>query len=238
MYQRQEFYNAVAQELIKEWISRPYQDFRLWRTTHWPWTEVRPYASSIRSSGWAAQRWRKQLYACLSLVCSRRTAFKILMEAGVASRLKSSKGSPEIISEETFINLLELQHQADDSMPTDIMDTVGKMMILMKMTQCCFKVARLTAATIFLWSTLWPMAVWLALLWDKENRRGTTNAETRIEEVELEATKPIIYACNLWKDGRVWHRYSMQSCRCWKARSSHWRISRVHRMQWLTSSIL
>ena len=47
-----------------------------------------------------------------------------LMEAGVIFKIdEQQSGLPEIISEETFINLLELQHQADDAMPTDIMDT-------------------------------------------------------------------------------------------------------------------
>ena len=46
-YQRQEFYHAVAQELIEEWISSPYQDFDYERRTD-DRTEVRPYASTIR----------------------------------------------------------------------------------------------------------------------------------------------------------------------------------------------
>jgi len=47
-----------------------------------------------------------------------------LMASGIIFKIdEQQSGLPEIISEETFINLLELQHQADDTMPTDIMDT-------------------------------------------------------------------------------------------------------------------
>ena len=46
-----------------------------------------------------------------------------LMEAGVVFKIDEQQGAlPEIISEETFINLLELQHQSHDDLSTDIMD--------------------------------------------------------------------------------------------------------------------
>ena len=49
---------------------------------------------------------------------------EMLASNGILFKIEEHQGGlPEIISEETFINLLELQHQADDSMPTDIMDT-------------------------------------------------------------------------------------------------------------------
>lgn len=45
------------------------------------------------------------------------------MEAGVVFKIDEQQGAlPEIISEETFINLLELQHQSHDDLSTDIMD--------------------------------------------------------------------------------------------------------------------
>ncbi len=47
----------------------------------------------------------------------------MLMSNGILFKVEEQQGVlPEIISEETFINLLELQHQAEDTMPTDIMD--------------------------------------------------------------------------------------------------------------------
>ena len=47
----------------------------------------------------------------------------MLMSNGILFKVEEQQGVlPEIISEETFINLLELQHQAEDRMPTDIMD--------------------------------------------------------------------------------------------------------------------
>ena len=48
----------------------------------------------------------------------------MLMQNGILFNIEEHQGVlPEIISEETFIELLELQHQAEDVMPTDIMDT-------------------------------------------------------------------------------------------------------------------
>ena len=48
----------------------------------------------------------------------------MLMQNGIIFKIEEQQGSlPEIISEETFINLLELQQHAEDVMPTDIMDT-------------------------------------------------------------------------------------------------------------------
>jgi hypothetical protein len=47
----------------------------------------------------------------------------MLMQNGIIFKIEEQQGSlPEIISEETFINLLELQQHAEDVMPTDIMD--------------------------------------------------------------------------------------------------------------------
>ena len=46
------------------------------------------------------------------------------MANGILFKVEEQQGPlPEIISEETFIELLELQNQGDDEMPTDIMDT-------------------------------------------------------------------------------------------------------------------
>ena len=46
------------------------------------------------------------------------------MTNGILFKVEEQQGPlPEIISEETFIELLELQNQGDDQMPTDIMDT-------------------------------------------------------------------------------------------------------------------
>ena len=46
------------------------------------------------------------------------------MTSGILFKVEEQQGPlPEIISEETFIELLELQSQGDDQMPTDIMDT-------------------------------------------------------------------------------------------------------------------
>lgn len=48
----------------------------------------------------------------------------MLMTNGILFKVEEQQGPlPEIISEETFIELLELQNQGDDEMPTDIMDT-------------------------------------------------------------------------------------------------------------------
>ena len=48
----------------------------------------------------------------------------MLMTNGILFKVEEQQGPlPEIISEETFIELLELQNQGDDQMPTDIMDT-------------------------------------------------------------------------------------------------------------------
>ena len=48
----------------------------------------------------------------------------MLMTNGILFKVEEQQGPlPEIISEETFIELLELQSQGDDQMPTDIMDT-------------------------------------------------------------------------------------------------------------------
>ena len=45
------------------------------------------------------------------------------MANGILFKVEEQQGAlPEIISEETFINLLELQQHAEDVMPTDIMD--------------------------------------------------------------------------------------------------------------------
>ena len=47
----------------------------------------------------------------------------MLMQNGILFKIEEAQGPlPEIISEETFMDLLELQHQADDSLPVDIMD--------------------------------------------------------------------------------------------------------------------
>ena len=49
---------------------------------------------------------------------------EMLMTNGILFKVEEQQGPlPEIISEETFIELLELQNQGDDQMPTDIMDT-------------------------------------------------------------------------------------------------------------------
>jgi hypothetical protein len=49
---------------------------------------------------------------------------QMLMTNGILFKVEEHQGPlPEIISEETFIELLELQSQGDDQMPTDIMDT-------------------------------------------------------------------------------------------------------------------
>ena len=48
-YQRQEFYHAVAQELIEEWISNPYQDFDYDERRIDHRTEVRSYTGTVRS---------------------------------------------------------------------------------------------------------------------------------------------------------------------------------------------
>ena len=48
---------------------------------------------------------------------------EMLLANGIIFKVEEQQGAlPEIISEETFINLLEMQHQAEDSLPTDIMD--------------------------------------------------------------------------------------------------------------------
>ena len=48
----------------------------------------------------------------------------MLMTNGILFKVEEQQGPlPEIISEDTFIELLELQNQGDDQMPTDIMDT-------------------------------------------------------------------------------------------------------------------
>ena len=48
----------------------------------------------------------------------------MLMTNGILFKVEEQQGPlPEIISEETFIELLELQNQGDDEMSTDIMDT-------------------------------------------------------------------------------------------------------------------
>ena len=48
----------------------------------------------------------------------------MLMANGILFKVEEQQGPlPEIISEETFIELLELQNQGDDQMSTDIMDT-------------------------------------------------------------------------------------------------------------------
>ena len=48
----------------------------------------------------------------------------MLMQNGILFKIEEQQGPlPEIISEQTFIDLLEMQHQGEDSsMPTDIMD--------------------------------------------------------------------------------------------------------------------
>lgn len=46
-----------------------------------------------------------------------------LMANGIMFKIdEQQSGMPEVISEETFINLLELNVTEDDDMPTDIMD--------------------------------------------------------------------------------------------------------------------
>ena len=46
-----------------------------------------------------------------------------LMSSGIVFQIQEQQsGLPEIISEETFLSMLELQHSVDDEMPTDIMD--------------------------------------------------------------------------------------------------------------------
>jgi hypothetical protein len=47
----------------------------------------------------------------------------MLMSNGILFKVEEQQGGlPEIISEETFINLLQLQSESEDSMPTDIND--------------------------------------------------------------------------------------------------------------------
>ena len=47
----------------------------------------------------------------------------MLMSNGILFKVEEASGAlPEIISEETFMELLEMQHHAEDNMPTDIMD--------------------------------------------------------------------------------------------------------------------
>ena len=47
----------------------------------------------------------------------------MLMSNGILFKVEEHQGAlPEIISEETFINLLQLQSESEDSMPTDIND--------------------------------------------------------------------------------------------------------------------
>ena len=47
----------------------------------------------------------------------------MLLANGIIFKVEEQQGAlPEIISEETFINLLEMQHQAEDTISTDIMD--------------------------------------------------------------------------------------------------------------------
>ena len=49
---------------------------------------------------------------------------EMLMANGIVFKIEEQQGPlPEIISEQTFMDLLEMQHQAEDTMPTDIMDT-------------------------------------------------------------------------------------------------------------------
>ena len=48
---------------------------------------------------------------------------EMLMSNGILFKVEEASGAlPEIISEETFMELLEMQHQGEDQMPTDIMD--------------------------------------------------------------------------------------------------------------------
>tara|TARA_Y100000817_G_C16818874_1_gene527939 strand:- start:957 stop:1292 length:336 start_codon:yes stop_codon:yes gene_type:complete len=47
----------------------------------------------------------------------------MLAANGILFKIDEQQGPlPEIISEDTFMELLEMQHQAGDEMPTDIMD--------------------------------------------------------------------------------------------------------------------
>lgn len=49
---------------------------------------------------------------------------RTLAQSGILFKLDElTQGLPEVISEETFINLLELNMDDDDIMPTDIMDS-------------------------------------------------------------------------------------------------------------------
>ena len=49
---------------------------------------------------------------------------QMLMANGILFKIEEQQGAlPEIISEQTFMDLLEMQHHAEDVMPTDIMDT-------------------------------------------------------------------------------------------------------------------
>ena len=49
---------------------------------------------------------------------------QMLMANGILFKIDEQQGPlPEIISEQTFMELLEMQHQAEDVMSTDIMDT-------------------------------------------------------------------------------------------------------------------
>ena len=46
-----------------------------------------------------------------------------LLSSGIVFIIEEQQGGlPEIISEETFINLLQLQSESEDTMPTDIND--------------------------------------------------------------------------------------------------------------------
>ena len=48
---------------------------------------------------------------------------EMLLASGIIFKIDEQQGGlPEIISEETFVNLLELNVDAEDELPTDIMD--------------------------------------------------------------------------------------------------------------------
>ena len=47
----------------------------------------------------------------------------MLRSNGILFKIDEQQGPlPEILSEETFMDLLEMQSQSEDTMPTDIMD--------------------------------------------------------------------------------------------------------------------
>ena len=72
---------------------------------------------------------------------------QMLMQNGILFKVEEmSGGMPEIISEETFVDLLQMQND-DDDMPTDIEDTGWEVMTSIMMASCICNLARLSAVT-------------------------------------------------------------------------------------------